>query len=82
VRRRDEKWGEVPVAFVARRNDALTREELLLLCRAQLAGFKQPKDIYFVPFEKLPRSTTGKIQRYEIEKWIENNTISDVAIAS
>jgi fatty-acyl-CoA synthase len=82
VRRRDEKWGEVPVAFVARRDDGLTREELLLLCRAQLAGFKQPKDIYFVPFEKLPRSTTGKIQRYEIEKWIENKTVSDVAIAS
>jgi acyl-CoA synthetase (AMP-forming)/AMP-acid ligase II len=82
VRRQDDKWGEVPVAFVARKDDGLTREELLAQCRAQLASFKQPKDIFFVPFEKLPRSTTGKIQRHEIEKWIENKTLSEVVIAA
>ncbi len=82
VRRQDDKWGEVPVAFVARKDDGLTREELLAQCRAQLAGFKQPKDIFFVPFERLPRSTTGKIQRHEIEKWIENKTLSEVVIAA
>lgn len=82
VRRYDDKWGEVPVAFVSRKDEALTRDELLAQCRAQLAGFKQPKDIFFVPFEKLPRSTTGKIQRHEIEKWIESNTLSEVIVAA
>ena len=81
VRRRDDKWGEVPVAFVARKDDTLTRDELVSLCRKQLAGFKQPKEILFVPFEKLPRSTTGKIQRHEIEKWIEDESLADVVTA-
>jgi fatty-acyl-CoA synthase len=38
-------------------------------CRRQLAGLKQPKDIRFVAFADLPRSTTGKIQRDEVEAW-------------
>ena len=41
---------------------------------AQLAGFKQPKDIVFVRFEELPRSTTGKIQRHEVEAWLKART--------
>ncbi len=72
VRRADDKWGEVPVAFVARRDDklsdALSEEDLLALCRAQLAGFKQPKGIRFIPMEAFPRSASGKIQRHELEK--------------
>lgn len=81
VRRHDDKWGEVPVAFIARKDDALTKQELFSLCRGQLAGFKQPKDIFFIPFEKFPRSTTGKIQRHEIEKWIEEKSLADVVTA-
>ena len=42
VRCPDPKWGEVPVAFVARRDESLTAEDLQGLCRANLAGFKQP----------------------------------------
>lgn len=71
VRRADAKWGEVPIAFVARRDDSLTGDDLAGRCRDQLAGYKQPKEIRFVPFEDLPRSTTGKIQRHEVEKWLE-----------
>jgi len=71
VRRSDEKWGEVPIAFVARTDEALTAEELTALCREQLAGYKRPKEIRFVPLEALPRSTTGKIQRHEVEAWLE-----------
>ena len=37
----------------------------------QLAGYKQPKEIRFVAFADLPRSTTGKIQRHEVEAWFE-----------
>jgi acyl-CoA synthetase (AMP-forming)/AMP-acid ligase II len=68
VRKRDPKWGEVPVAFVARHDDALTEDELRALCRGQLAGFKQPKEIHFIPFDVFPRSASGKIQRHELEQ--------------
>ena len=68
VRKPDARWGEVPVAFVARRDDALTADELRAACRAALAGYKQPKDIVFIPFEAFPRSASGKVQRHELEK--------------
>jgi acyl-CoA synthetase (AMP-forming)/AMP-acid ligase II len=70
VRRPDAKWGEVPVAVVARNDDGLTAEELHARCRAELAGYKQPKEIRFVACADLPRSTTGKIQRHEVEAWL------------
>jgi len=68
VRRPDAKWGEVPVAFVARRDDALTADELLRRCRAELAGYKQPKEIRFIAERDFPRSASGKVQRHELEK--------------
>jgi acyl-CoA synthetase (AMP-forming)/AMP-acid ligase II len=67
VRARDPKWGEVPVAFVARRDPTLDEAALSALCRAQLAGYKQPKGIYFIPLEAFPRSASGKVQRHELE---------------
>ena len=70
VRRPDPRWGEVPVAVVARSDAALTAADLHARCRAELAGYKQPKAIHFVAFERLPRSTTGKIQRHEVEAWL------------
>jgi acyl-CoA synthetase (AMP-forming)/AMP-acid ligase II len=70
VRAPDPTWGEVPVAFVARRDQTLTEDDLAALCRASLAGYKRPKQVRFVRLEDLPRSTTGKIQRHEIEKWL------------
>jgi len=69
VRKADAQWGEVPIAFVARSDEALTADALLALCRAHLAGFKRPKEIHFVPFDRFPRSTTGKVQRGEVERW-------------
>ncbi|MCB9676659.1 MAG: AMP-binding protein [Alphaproteobacteria bacterium] len=68
VKRPDSQWGEVPVAFVARRDDALTEAELIAACRARLAGFKAPKAIHFVDFDALPRSASGKIVRHALEK--------------
>jgi len=70
VRRPDPRWGEVPVAVVARGDEALTAADLHARCRTALAGYKQPKAIHFVAFERLPRSTTGKIQRHEVEAWL------------
>ena len=71
VRRRDDRWGEVPVAVVAGKQAQLREENLLQACKKQLAGYKVPKQIRFVDFDDLPRSTTGKIKRHEVEKWFE-----------
>jgi fatty-acyl-CoA synthase len=71
VRKADARWGEVPVAVIARNDDSLSAEELYASCRAQLAGYKQPKEIRFVAFADLPRSATGKIQRHDVEAWFK-----------
>jgi acyl-CoA synthetase (AMP-forming)/AMP-acid ligase II len=68
VRKADAKWGEVPVAFVAVRDASLTVDELRERCRAELAGYKQPKEIRFILLHEFPRSASGKIQRHELEK--------------
>ena len=67
VRKPDARWGEVPVAFVARRDDSLDAEQILSRCRRDLAGYKQPKEVRFIAFDDLPRSTSGKIQRHALE---------------
>lgn len=67
VRQKDERWGEVPVAFIARTDEALTEGDVEALCRRELAGYKRPKAVHFIPFEEFPRSTTGKILRHEME---------------
>ena len=69
VRRADPQWGEVPVAFVARRDESLAADDLMALCRQELAGYKRPKAIRFVPLDAFPRSTAGKIQRFIVETW-------------
>jgi acyl-CoA synthetase (AMP-forming)/AMP-acid ligase II len=60
VGRPDDRWGEVPVAYVVRAADATaTPEELIEHCRGQLAKFKVPKDVLFI--DELPRNPSGKI---------------------
>ncbi|MDB5512606.1 MAG: Acid--CoA ligase, partial [Enterovirga sp.] len=70
VRRKDPTWGEVPVAFVAPAGPELTVQDVDTICRRELAGYKRPKHVRFVTFEDFPRSTTGKIQRHEMESWV------------
>jgi acyl-CoA synthetase (AMP-forming)/AMP-acid ligase II len=71
VRQADPQWGEVPIAFVARRDDSLTAAELYRLCRQRLAGYKQPKGIRFIAFDDFPRSASGKVQRHELQARLE-----------
>ena len=68
VKRSDARWGEVPVAFVARRDERLNESDIEAVCRKSLAGYKRPKEVHFMRFEDFPRSTTGKILRHEMEK--------------
>jgi fatty-acyl-CoA synthase len=60
----DEKWGEVPKAYVGlKAGQSATAEELIEFCRARLAHFKCPK---YVEFGPLPRTATGKIRKNEL----------------
>lgn len=71
VGRRDDKWGEVPVAFVVRRPDTdLSAEALIDHCRAQLAKFKLPKEIFFI--EALPRNPSGKVLKRDLRGLIDS----------
>ncbi len=61
----DERWGEVPIAFVtARGREEIDPDELIAFARERLAGFKVPKRI--VVLEELPKTGTGKIQKFEL----------------
>jgi fatty-acyl-CoA synthase len=58
----DEKWGEVPKAFVTLKpGSSVTAEELVAHCRTRLANFKLPRQI---EFGLLPKTSTGKIQKF------------------
>lgn len=70
VRKVDAKWGEAPVAFVARKGEEIDEAGIEALCRAELAGYKRPREVRFVDYDDLPRSTTGKILRRELEAWL------------
>ena len=66
VAKPDEKWGEVPLAFIEITKDkAVSEKELIDFCKESLAGFKVPKKIVF---SDLPKTSTGKIQKFELRK--------------
>jgi fatty-acyl-CoA synthase len=75
VRRPDDKWGEVPVAFVARKDKTLQADALYAACRSALAGYKQPKGIHFIDASAFPRNPTGKILRHEMEAWLREGNL-------
>ena len=70
VRRPDPKWGEIPVAVIARADDGLDRPAVEAMCRAALAGYKRPRDVVFVALDAFPRSASGKIMREAVERMI------------
>ena len=71
VKRTDEKWGEVPVVFIVRTDATLTQADVEDICRKDLSSYKRPKAVFFVTDAELPRSTTGKVQRHELEARIQ-----------
>ena len=64
VAKPDEKWGETPCAFVelAPGKNA-TEEDIIHFCKENMAGFKRPKHVIF---GELPKTSTGKIQKFEL----------------
>ena len=70
VARPDEKWGETPCAFIELKpGRTATAEELTQWCRERLAGFKCPR--HFV-FTELPKTSTGKIQKFVLRDLAKN----------
>jgi len=66
VAKPDDKWGEVPCAFIEKVKDKDVKEQDLIdFCKETLAGFKIPKKIEFC---ELPKTSTGKIQKFELRK--------------
>jgi fatty-acyl-CoA synthase len=64
VAKPDDKWGETPCAFIELKPGATaTSEELVEWCRNNLAGYKCPR---FVVFSELPKTSTGKIQKFKL----------------
>ena len=69
VARPDEKWGETPCAFIELADSQTVEEdELKKFCREHLAGFKMPKTFVF---QVLPKTSTGKIQKYELRETVK-----------
>jgi fatty-acyl-CoA synthase len=76
VAKPDPKWGETPCAFVELKAGAsVTPEEIVRHCREHLAAFKVPRAVMF---GELPKTSTGKIQKFELRKRVGSATAIDV----
>ena len=71
VAKPDEKWGETPCAFIELKdpNDSVTEAEVISFCKETMAGFKCPKKVIF---GELPKTSTGKILKYELREKAKN----------
>ncbi len=66
VAKPDARWGETPCAFVElKANAQTTAEQIVAHCKQHLAGFKVPRAVVF---GELPKTSTGKIQKFELRK--------------
>ena len=70
VAKTDEKWGETPCAFVTLRDSdcQLKEEQVIEYCRDNLAHFKVPKNVVF---GELPKTSTGKVQKFNLRELAE-----------
>ena len=66
VAMQDDKWGEVPCVFIELKPESnLSKEKIIEHCRSKLASFKIPKEVIFC---SIPKTSTGKIQKFELRK--------------
>jgi fatty-acyl-CoA synthase len=71
----DPKWGEVPCAFVEIKDGAnVGEDELIAHCRSRLAHFKAPRRVVFGP---LPKTATGKIQKFILREQVKSSSAID-----
>lgn len=68
VAKPDEKWGETPCAFLEIKPGAeVTEQDIITHCKQHLAGYKVPRAVVF---GELPKTSTGKIQKFELRKQV------------
>ena len=66
VAKPDEKWGETPCAFIELKpGESASAEEIISFCREGMAGFKRPRHVIFM---ELPKTSTGKIQKFALRE--------------
>ncbi len=76
VAKPDPKWGETPCAFVELKDGATTTaEDIVAHCKKHLAGFKVPREVVFC---EVPKTSTGKIQKFELRKLVGAKSAIDV----
>ncbi len=76
VAKPDPRWGETPCAFVELKAGAeVTAQDIVAHCKQHLAGFKVPRAVVF---GELPKTSTGKIQKFELRKQAGSATAIDV----
>ena len=76
VAKPDERWGETPCAFLELKPGAeVSKEDIVAHCKQHLAGFKVPRAIVF---GELPKTSTGKIQKFELRKQAGSAAAIDV----
>ena len=69
VAKPDDKWGETPCAFVeVQAGTELSEQEVIDHCRAHLARYKCPRHVVFT---ELPKTSTGKIQKFKLRDLAE-----------
>jgi len=73
----DPKWGETPGAFVElKRGASVSAEEIIAFCKQHLAGFKVPRKVFF---GELPKTSTGKIQKFTLREQARSRDAIDRA---
>jgi len=72
----DQKWGETPCAFVELKEGAdVSAEDLMAFCKTLLASYKVPRSVYF---GALPKTSTGKIQKFQLRNRMHSSSAIDV----
>ena len=75
VARPDEKWGETPCAFIELKNNSkVTEQEIIDFCRQHMAKFKAPRAVVF---GELPKTSTGKIQKFVLRERAKSTSAID-----
>ena len=73
VAKPDEKWGETPCAFVELKpGESTDEDEVITFCKDNMAGFKRPKQIVFL---ELPKTSTGKIQKFRLREMVRDGEV-------
>jgi len=68
VAKHDVKWGEIPCAFIELKPESqVTAEDIIAHCKQHLAGYKVPRAVFFA---ELPKTSTGKIQKFALRKQV------------